>query len=281
MAGQQQTRLEDDRYVALIAADSARFVEVLTPVAAQARVPPCPEWTANDLAFHLCVVQRFWAGVVAGPLLDVEAAGSQPSPDRPASHDALLAATAAASAALIEALQASESAAPAWSWSAEQRAGFTFRRQAHEACIHRVDAELTAAPDGSARSPIDAMLATDGVDEALRIMHAERPDWAAFTPDDGRMLRLVATDTAATWLVSVGRLTGTDPDTGDEVDEVAIAVADADPADGTVRPRAILTGAAEDLYCHLWARPTVGDLHRNGDLVLVAEFEAFLSSGTL
>ena len=61
-------------------------------------------------------------------------------------------------------------------------------------------------------------------------------------------------------------------------DEPDIWVAPHDPGDGTVHPRAILTGAAEDLYCRLWGRPPISDLRRTGDLVLVAEFEAIVSA---
>ena len=42
-------------------------------------------------------------------------------------------------------------AEPAWTWSAEQTVGFTLRRQAHEALIHRLDAEQTAGDGHRAR----------------------------------------------------------------------------------------------------------------------------------
>ena len=49
--------------------------------------------------------------------------------------------------------------------------GFVRRRQAHEALIHRIDAELTAGR----RTPVDPLLGADGVDEALRVMYGGVP----------------------------------------------------------------------------------------------------------
>ena len=55
-----------------------------------------------------------------------------------------------------------------WMWNLDGRhAGYIARRQAHEALIHRIDAELTAGR----RTPVDAALGTDGIDEVLSVMH--------------------------------------------------------------------------------------------------------------
>jgi hypothetical protein len=45
----------------------------------------------------------------------------------------------------------------------QQSLGLFLRRQAHEALIHRLDAELTMGE----RTPMDADINADGVDEAL------------------------------------------------------------------------------------------------------------------
>ena len=55
-----------------------------------------------------------------------------------------------------------------WSWANDQTAGFSYRRQAHEALIHRLDAELA----GGERTAIDARLAADGVGEVLGVTDA-------------------------------------------------------------------------------------------------------------
>ena len=68
--------------------------------------------------------------------------------------------------------------------------GFTFRRQAHEALIHRLDAEQTAGDV----TPLDTALAADGVEEVLDVMYGASPDWGSFSPLDHR-LRVDITDT--------------------------------------------------------------------------------------
>ena len=54
-----------------------------------------------------------------------------------------------------------------WTWlDTDHSVGFVRRRQAHEALIHRLDAELTAG----VVTELDAGLATDGVLEAIEWM---------------------------------------------------------------------------------------------------------------
>lgn len=262
------TRLSPERYLAALEADSARVVDALTGVDATAAVPTCPGWRAVDLADHLVTVQHGWALLVREGVTDADAAQGlrERSPAReaeglPATLDLLRDATGE----LLVTLGARTPQDRVWTWASEHTVGFVLRRQAHEACVHRLDAEFTAAPDGSARTLVDPMLAADGVDEILRLV-------AEFTPsvdqDDpaGRTVRVVASDTGTTWLVTL------DPDAG------ALDVAAADPADGTVRPRAILTGTAEDLLCAFWGRPPVTDLHRVGDLLLLGELDRLLAT---
>src|SRR6478735_2181102 len=126
-------------------------------------------------------------------------------------------------ARLPAALAAADPSETAWTWSTEQTVGFTFRRQAHEALIHRLDAEQTAGTP----SPLDAALATDGVEEALAVMFGGGPTWGTFT-GNGRHVRVDVADTGASIWVELGRFTGTDPDSGKDYDEDDIAAV-ADP----------------------------------------------------
>lgn len=269
-------RPSEEAALAHIEADSARFYDVLAAVPPGTRVPSCPAWDTDDLIAHLRGVQVFWQRVVAERLTEPEQVEALGEPDRPEGREALLAAGREAAAALVATLRDTPPDTRVWTWSSEQSAGFVRRRQMHEACIHRVDAELTAAPDGSARTPIDALLATDGVDEALRVMYGGCPPWGTQTPEEGRIVRVAATDTGTSWLLTPARFTGTAPD-GIQHDEPDVVV-DTDPGDGTVRPKAILSGTAEDLYTWLWHRPHLGELHRAGDVALVSEVEATLSA---
>ena len=167
------------------------------------------------------------------------------------------------------------SAAPqdrVWTWSSDHTVGFVRRRQAHEALIHRIDAELTIG----SRTPMDAQLSDDGIDEALRVMYGHVPDWATPSPNDSGVIRLRASDTPSTWLVCPGRLTGTDPGDGTTLDKAYLDV----PDDSGPEGEATLTGSAADLDCWLWHRPTIAKLERAGDHRLLDQLEAVIQPGS-
>lgn len=263
------TRLSFERYLAHFRAESEAFARALTDVPDARRVPTCPDWSALDLAHHLTAVQSFWADVVSGPLLSDEDVEQVSEPERAASLSAQLIDLRSASARLAGALAASRPSTPAWTWSAEQTVGFTYRRQAHEALVHRLDAELTAG----LRTAMDPTLATDGVDEALRVMFGGCPPWGRITPTDGPPIQVRASDTGASWLISPARFTGTDAE-GISHDEPDIVVAQ----DDLVAPAAAwVTGTAEDLLCWLWSRPLVGALDRSGDQAALAAITEVLA----
>jgi uncharacterized protein (TIGR03083 family) len=254
-------------YLAHLASDSARFAAAIQEAAPQARVPSCPGWDADDLLWHLAEVQFFWGTIVRHGLSGGEA--EKRKPERPAGRASLLEFCRRASGDLGEALASASPGAYAWTWSDDKTVGFIRRRQAHEALIHRVDAELTAG----SRTPLDARLAADGVDEALRVMYGGGPDWGRFTPVSGQAVRLRATDTGDSWLVTAGRFTGTDPDDGTVVDEPDIQAADHDT--GATAP-AEITGGAADLDCWLWHRAPLGPVQRSGDPAVLGSLDAVL-----
>lgn len=273
MTSSATTRLDPQHYVSAVAENSARFVEALTDAPGDARVPTCPEWTADDLLQHLGEVQHFWALIVSTDAVTGEDVAALTPLPRATARAALMEAVAGARGRLVEALTDTDPGRAVWTWAPHDRTvGFVQRRQAHEACIHRLDAELTAAPDGSARTPIDPLLAADGVDEVLRMLSDLVAPDAQVEVEEGRVVRIAASDTGTTWLATMTRVTITEDDRPKS--RQGIVVADTDPADGTVRPAAILSGTAEDLDCLLWGRPNLGEIHRTGDATLLQEFEA-------
>src|SRR5688500_7730196 len=134
------TKLSPETYLEHIRVESARFREVMADCDPAAPVPSCPEWSAADLLWHLTTVQRFWGAIVT----DRPKEGDESEEaERPAAYPELLAAFDEWSAALVQALDGVEPSAEAWTWSEDHTVGFILRLQAHEALIHRVDAELT------------------------------------------------------------------------------------------------------------------------------------------
>jgi uncharacterized protein (TIGR03083 family) len=258
-------------YLEHIAHESGLFASAIQAAPPGARVPTCPDWDADDLLWHLAEVQWFWATIVRE---GVDGSGAEAfKPARPAGRDALSKFFTDVSASLSAALTAAAPETPAWTWSDDHTVGFIRRRQAHEALIHRVDAELTA---GTSRSDIDAQLGGDGVDECLRIMYGgDVPSWGTLTPDPGRTIRVRTTDTGQSWFVTLGQFTGTSP-SGTSYDEPACAIPGADPGTNAA---ATISGGAADLDCWLWNRPPLSQPDRSGDPDALAGFDALRERG--
>jgi uncharacterized protein (TIGR03083 family) len=259
-------------YLDHLARESARFAAAVADAPSDARVPTCPDWDADDLIWHLAGVQWFWGTIVREKVTETKVADDLEAPSRPAGRDALLTFYDLASSDLLGALAATSPDTPTWTWSDEQTAGFIGRRQAHEALIHRIDAEVTAG----ARTAMDTALSADGVDEILRIMYGGAPPWGEFTPDPASTIRFRLTDTGASWFATLGRFVGTDPDDGNVIDDGDLRVAETDP--GTPAA-AEIQGTAADLDCWLWHRPTVGEVERAGDEQVLAAFDAAIAPG--
>jgi uncharacterized protein (TIGR03083 family) len=253
-----------------IAAETARFRHLLAAVDPAAPVPTCPDWDADDLLWHLTEVQSFWGRVVEQRCTDPDTLDG-PEVVRPDGRDALLALSRRTTDALVQTLRRTPPDTPVWTWADDQSAGFVLRRQAHEALVHRVDAECTAGD----RTPLDPALAADGVDEALRVMFGGSTGDADLEVDRAATLRLRCLDTGNSWLVMLARYTGgssTEPPTS----EPALAVA---AEDHGLPSLATVSAAAGDLDCWLWGRPPLGDVELAGDVKVLAGLREVVASG--
>ncbi|HEX5861390.1 MAG TPA: maleylpyruvate isomerase family mycothiol-dependent enzyme [Nocardioides sp.] len=254
-------RLDFPDYLEHIRSESRRFREVLSTCDPEARVPGCPEWNAADLLWHLAEVQWFWAKVVRTRPLGPDE--NDPGPERPAAYDDLLKAFDEYSSSLVSELEQADPADEAWTWSDDHTVGFTFRRQAHEALIHRLDAEQAAGDV----TRLDTALAADGVEEVLDVMYGASPDWGSFSPLEHR-LRVDITDTGESIWVQLGRFRGTDPKDDVHYDEDDISVI----PDPGVEPDAVISGDAATLVTRFWRRGDGAEIHLAGDLQIVDHF---------
>jgi uncharacterized protein (TIGR03083 family) len=262
------TRLDFPTYLQHIRDESAHFRAALVGCDPAARVPACPDWDATDLMWHLGAgVQGFWADIVEqrpeGP------AEGRTDPERPATFEEALERFDRDHARLVAALETADPADPAWTWADEQTVGFTFRRQAHEALIHRVDAEQTA---GVPLSELDPALSADGVDETLAVMFGGCPPWGSFAPLP-HYIRVDLTDVGASTWVQLGQFTGTDPDSGTAYDEGDISVVD-DPG---VEPDATVEGPAAAVNLWLWKRGDDSEIRVTGDRGIYDRFRVIVA----
>ena len=196
--------LDTADYVRHLRTESRRFRDVLASCPPETRIPGCPDWDASDLLWHLAEVQWFWAKTVrtrpATPGKDGE------GPARPTSYDELLAAFDDWSGGLVAQLESTDPSEKAWTWAQDQSVGFIHRRQAHEALIHRLDAEQAAG----AVTPFDPPLAADGVQECLEVMFGGSPPWGEFRGLPHHV-RVDLTDVGESVWVQIGRFSGTNP----------------------------------------------------------------------
>lgn len=232
-------------YLRAIADESAALLDAAQRAGLDAPVPSCPGWTVADLLGHIGGVQ-YWAAEAsrAQPDDDVDFRDKSAIPEA----EERMAWFAAATAGLVDALDR-PSDEPAWTWIPPGTVGFWQRRQAHEAAMHRVDAELAAGVEAPAIAP---ELAADGIDEFLTMVEAFG---AAGAGDPGSTLHFHCTDVTGEWLARIG------------TSGVAI---EREHAKGDVAAR----GTASDLLCWLEGRDLVERLEVFGDATLLDRWRA-------
>lgn len=237
------TRLAWDRYLELVERDSTRLAEVARR-GLDVDVPSCPGWTMADLVEHVAVVYEH--KIVCVRTLEVPTDWPPPVPpgdpvDRlDAARDELV-------GLLRE--RGPEAPAATW-WPDDQTTGFWYRRMAHEAAVHRIDAELAVGEP----TPVDAELAVDGIDEVLQVFLAgdwSEDDWGSVDPEAGAGRTVAVLTGDHVWRVTLGL-------TGVEVVEGAGEVA------GSVG------GDASALLLWLWRRVGTEQVEVSGDADAVA-----------
>lgn len=273
--------------ITTIRQEADRLASALTAASPDQQVPTCPEWTAEDLLWHLTEVHEFWAEILrtgATTEEEVQAIDAAKAP-RPTEQEALQERRAAATESLLAQLEAHDDEEPAWFWfSAQQGVGATRRMQTHEATIHRVDAELTA---GHPVSGIDAGRAAAGLDHVLEVMWAAGyewiPEWAELSPLAAIEIRPQGGTTR--WL-GIDRWAGTRPRDGQEFEGTVGRPLEGPPAEGEL-PRAAAAGSAVALLLWAWGREQALDhladgaeaVRLQGDPEAITAMEALIAEG--
>ena len=225
-------------HVAMLAEQSALFnAAARRPDALRQPVSACPGWTVSELVEHLGE--------------DAIRAEQKPTGD-------LVRWGEQGSASLVKVLRDTPPHSASWCWwNAERRASVAevASRQAHEALIHRWDAEDATGPV----TPAEPALWSDGVDEfATHILNGS--DWNG----PSGVVALRADDVGQEWRFGVGSAStrkGGRP----------TWLREARPLD----PDALVSGTAEQLDLLLWRR-TEADLgHVEGNLELFTTFVAW------
>jgi uncharacterized protein (TIGR03083 family) len=199
-------------------------------------VPSCPGWTLADLVVHVAQVYEHKIACT-----ELGRAPDPWPPEWPPERDPVEW-LADAHARLLAMFDRSDATTPSatW-WPPDQTVGFWARRMAHETAVHRFDAELA----NGATVPVNAELATDGVDEILSLMLAG--DWSE-DPDDAASGQRVAISTGGrTWLVTIDR------------DAMTI-----DAAAGEA-PVATIGGEPSEVLLWLWGRLPDERVERSGE----------------
>jgi uncharacterized protein (TIGR03083 family) len=245
-------------------ADFTRLRQVAAPVLGTSdlttstgpRVPNCPDWTLDDLAYHV--------GMVYWHKAECMRQGKFPEWPPEDTGEPTLDLLDRAHAALVAEFAARKPEEHAVTWyEPEQTVGFWIRRMAHETVVHRVDAEQAA---GVPLAEIPDDLALDGVDEVLERFLAygsttSKEDFTGSLPAADRPPVLVGAGERG-WLVRA------------KPDGVVVEPA----APGAPAP-ATVSGAPVAMLLWLWRRADAG-VRREGDAALIEGLSTLLRDAT-
>jgi uncharacterized protein (TIGR03083 family) len=185
--------VDTNHQIARIRAEGAALAAAAESGPFDAPVPNCPGWDIDVLLRHIGDVHR-WAATIVRERLPERL---QTEFDGPGERVELLAWYREGCDALVAVLEAASPDDAYWYWGPAPNAlAFWARRQANETAVHRCDAEAARG----AIAPLSAEDALDAIDEwfGLAFRSAKAPEGA------GRVLRLVTTDSDASWNVMLG-----------------------------------------------------------------------------
>jgi uncharacterized protein (TIGR03083 family) len=245
--------MDSDEYLNAIERECAEFTVALQN-GAERDVPSCPGWRVCDLAVHLGVIHR-WATEMVRSRASERIREREKLFGVEADDPALVQWFEQGSRELVEVLRSTPADAPVWSWTPQRSVRFWTRRQAHEAAVHRWDAQNALGPGAS--HAIDAALAADGIDEWLSVFAVSRSRQSSTRMGLGESFHFHCTDEVGEWVI---RFEGSD----------IVVRSEHAKADVAVR------GSASDLLLFLWGRKSPEALEVLGNASLLDRWPELL-----
>ena len=235
--------LTNAEYLAILRSEGDAFANAVTR-AMDASIVSCEPWVGADLLWHMIEVHYFWKFTVESHLMNPD---DYVARLKPADKD-LLTEYHTGLNELISVLSLADPARPNWTWAGIHDVAWVIRRMAHETAVHTWDARCAAGN----KTEIDAVLASDGIDEFVHVMvksnvrEEERPLSGS--------VHIHCTDVDGEWLIVP---TGTSD-----------VVVTREHAKGDCAIR----GSASSLLLGLWRRNPMSSLEIIGNADVAAQF---------
>ncbi len=236
--------MQTSEFIAALDRDSTAFVDACEVAGLTTLVPSCPGWTVADLLWHLTEVHDFWGTIVAERLTDWK---SYEQPPRPV-DEGLAGMYRQGRDDLVATLGAADPVMPVWTWADDKSAGFVIRRMAQETAVHLWDATEAAGMV----NPLEATLASDGIDEFLNCFLSDAAEGAVAVAGS---VHLHCADVPGEWTVR-------------ETDEGFTVAREHSKGDCAIR------GSASDILLVLWRRVPLSTCDVVGDADVAARFIA-------
>jgi uncharacterized protein (TIGR03083 family) len=163
-----------------------------------AAVPTCHGWTVGHVLAHVGRAYNVFGEMIRNR-------SQQPPLPRPNEHSfdprdpGIIPWLEESFSRYYDTMRSTDMDEPVWSWSGDNRAGFWLRLQAHEAAIHRTDAQ---SAHGEAE-PIAGELAADAINGMLDWFLPHHRSFSLF-PSRGERYLFRRTDGSDTWLLDFG-----------------------------------------------------------------------------
>jgi uncharacterized protein (TIGR03083 family) len=230
-----------DDFLDLFDREHEQFIAACGRAGLGAPVPSCDGWNVGDLLYHMYEVQYGWHRVTAERREGFEGLNLPARPD----DSALVSLVKGEHVGYSAMLRAFDPSTAISTWAGPQDFAWLVRRMAQEISVHRVDAELASG----AATAIDAVLASDGIDEFLEFFLNARRGTV------GGSVHIHCTDVAGEWTIR-------------EAHGEFVVTREHAKGDAAIR------GAASDVLLALWRRAPLSTVDVLGDAATAARFVA-------